>query len=172
MRRELRIATLLGLLPIAPAAWAQGTALAPATRSPGFLDQQQADEILAGRLIGTTVYNGTDEALGEVGDVLLTADGRLKGVVVAVGGFLGLAERNVAVPWQRLEVSRDQDQDLVLRLEVDRVQLENAPAFKTVAPRAAAQQAEQPAPASSFGASQGAVVPAPVPAVPPANPAQ
>ena len=95
MRREPRIATVLTLL-LAPPAGAQGTA--PATQGSGFLDRQE-DEILAGRLIGTTVYNGADEALGEVGDVLLTADGRLKGVVVGVGGFLGLAERNVAVPW-------------------------------------------------------------------------
>lgn len=111
--------------------------------------------------------------MGEINDVLLDADGRLKAVVVGVGGFLGMAERNVAVPWERLEVSREQDRDLLLRLEVDRAQLEAAPAFQTEAARAAAREAErQPASASSSGASEGAVVPGLVPATPPAGPAR
>jgi sporulation protein YlmC with PRC-barrel domain len=116
-------------------------AQAPAAGAPRFVEAQQDKEMMASDLIGTEVRNAENESLGEINDVLLAEDGRLKAVVVGVGGFLGIAERDVAVPWEGLQVSRDDDQDLTLRLEVSREQLEQAPAFETVAERRAAQAA-------------------------------
>jgi hypothetical protein len=115
--------------------------------------------------------------LGEVNDVLLAADGQLKAVVVGVGGFLGIAVRDVAVPWEALEVSRDDEgQDLMLRLDVSREQLENAPEFESVAERRlaeeAARAAQNPPTAGPGVGAGGAVAPAPVPGSTPAAPAQ
>jgi sporulation protein YlmC with PRC-barrel domain len=145
------------------------------TGGPEFVQAQQEREMLVSDLMGTQVYAGENESLGEINDVLLAEDGRLKAVVVGVGGFLGIAERDVAVPWEALEVSREEDQDLLLRLDVTREQLENAPEFETVAERQAAQQAEQAAqtpPAAGVGAG-GATAPAPtISGTPPASPAQ
>jgi hypothetical protein len=163
---------------------APSTAAAPAARASGglgFIDAQQDDETLASTLIGTQVYNAENQSLGEINDVLLAADGRLKAVVVGVGGFLGLAERDVAVPWAALGVSRDDDQDLMLRLEISREQLEQAPEFETVAERRAAERAAgagQNPPAAGLGTpgagtgAGGAVAPAPVPGATPPAPAQ
>jgi hypothetical protein len=149
-----------------------------------FVDAQQPEEMLASSLIGTQVYNAGNQSLGEIGDVLLAADGRLKAVVVGVGGFLGIGERDVAVPWEALAVSRDEEQDLVLRLDVGREQLEQAPEFTTVAERQAAERAAQgvqapPAAGTGMGTGAppglgagGAVAPAPAPGTPPAAPAQ
>jgi hypothetical protein len=160
------------------------TAAAPAAGASGglgFIDAQQDEEMLASTLIGTPVYNAANESLGEINDVLLAADGRLKAVGIGVGGFLGLAERDVAVPWAALGVSQDQDQDLQLRLEVSREQLEQAPEFTTVAERWAAEQAAratQNPPAAGLGTpgagtgAGGAVAPAPVPGATPPAPAQ
>jgi sporulation protein YlmC with PRC-barrel domain len=178
MRRELQIATALAALLAAPAL-AQNTtptAAAPGTGASGglrFIDMQQAEEMLASTLIGTEVNNGANQSLGEINDVLIDADGRLKAVVVGVGGFLGIAERDVAVPWDAFGVSRDEEQDLLLRLDVSREQLEKAPEFESVEERRMAEEAARAAqtpPATGIGAG-GAVAPAPVPGAPPA-PAQ
>jgi sporulation protein YlmC with PRC-barrel domain len=95
---------------------ARATAAVPAAGAPSFVQAQQDQEMLASDLVGTQVYNAENQSLGEINDMLLAQDGRLKAVVVGVGGFLGLAERDVAVPWEALRVSRDEDQDLQLRL--------------------------------------------------------
>jgi hypothetical protein len=133
--------------PVSPAP-ATATAAAPAA-SPagplGFIDAQQPEETLASDLMGTQVYNAQNQSLGEINDVLLGADGRPKAVIVGVGGFLDIGEQDVAVPWQALQVSREEDQDLVLRLEVSREQLEQAPEFTTVAERQATERAAQAA---------------------------
>jgi hypothetical protein len=97
-------------------------------------------------------------------------------VVIAVGGFLGIAERDVGVPWEALSVSRDENQDLVLRLDVSREQLENAPEFESVEERRMTEEAARaaqtpPAAGTGIGAG-GAVAPAPVPGATPTVPAQ
>ena len=163
-----------GQTPASPSARAPAAGMAGNTE---FVEAQQEEEMLVSDLMGTQVYNGTNESLGEINDVLLAEGGGLKAVVVGVGGFLGIAERDVAVPWDALEVSRDQDEDLLLRLDVSREQLENAPEFETVAERQAAQQAEQaaqtPPPAAVGVGAGGATAPAPAPgALPATSPAQ
>ena len=150
-------------------------AQAPAAGGPRFVEAQQDEEMMASDLIGTEIRNAENESLGEINDVLLAEDGRLKAVVVGVGGFLGIAERDVAVPWEGLQVSRDEDQDLTLRLEVSREQLEQAPAFETVAERRAAQAVPPQAPGTGVpatGTAGGAVAPAPVPGAAPGTPAR
>jgi sporulation protein YlmC with PRC-barrel domain len=95
----------------------QPPAAASKAGGPRFIDTQQDEEMLADTLIGTRVYNAENQSLGEINDVLLARDGRLRAVVVGVGGFLGLAERDMTVPWGALGVSGDEDRDLQLRLE-------------------------------------------------------
>ena len=96
--------------------------------------------------------------------------------MIGVGGFLGIAERDVAVPWDALGVSRDEDQELMLRLDVSREQLENAPEFESVEDRRMAEEAARAAqtpPAAGAGiGGGGAVAPAPVPGATPTAPAQ
>ena len=152
------------------------TAAAPSAGASGglrFVDMQQAEEMLASTLIGTPVNNGANESLGDINDVLFDADGRLKAVVVGVGGFLGIAERDVAVPWDAFGVNRVEDQNPMLRLNVSREQLETAPEFVSVEERRMAEEAARAAqtpPATGIGAG-GAVAPAPVPEATPPAPA-
>lgn len=158
---------------------------APGASQLSFVAAEQPGEMLASNLIGTQVYSGANQSLGKISDVLLAPDGRLKAVVVGVGGFLGIGERDVAVPWETLKVSRDEDQDLVLRLDVTREQLEQAPKFQTPAQREAAERAVQaartpppagtgtaPGTAASGMGAGGTVVPPPSPSAAPPAPAQ
>lgn len=140
-----------------------------------FINMQEDEETLATTVIGTEVRDGANQSLGDINDVLFDADGRLKAVVVGVGGFLGIAERDVAVPWETFGVSRDEDGDFMLRLEVTREQLENAPEFESLKDRRLAEEAARAAQTPPGGVGTGAggaVVPAPVPGATPTTPAQ
>lgn len=61
---------------------------------------------LASELIDQTVYSSTGddaEDIGKVSDLIFSEDGRIAGVVIGVGGFLGIGEKSVAVPFSMLE---------------------------------------------------------------------
>lgn len=68
-----------------------------------FITRRDANTWLASDLMGKSVYGSNDEDIGEIGDILLNKDGRIVGVVLDVGGFLGLGETNVAVPMDALQ---------------------------------------------------------------------
>jgi PRC-barrel domain protein len=45
------------------------------------------------------VYDPADNKIGEIMDVLVDRDGKVTALVVGVGGFLGMGEKDVAVPF-------------------------------------------------------------------------
>src|SRR4029453_5823700 len=45
------------------------------------------------------VYDQGNNKIGDVDDVLLGADGKITALVIGVGGFLGIGEKNVIVPF-------------------------------------------------------------------------
>ncbi len=79
----------------------------------------------------TEIDEGWDD-IGEIGDLILGADGQVKAVLVDIGGFLGLGERQVAVAKEQLSVIRDGDSegDYFIVFTSDRATLEAAPAFE------------------------------------------
>ncbi|TIV09265.1 MAG: PRC-barrel domain containing protein, partial [Mesorhizobium sp.] len=72
---------------------AQAPAAAPAE------PVKKAEGNLASNIMGESVYNGTaDDAqkIGDVNDIVLAKDGKAESLVIGVGGFLGIGEKNVA----------------------------------------------------------------------------
>ena len=55
------------------------------------------------KLVGLAVYNSNDESLGSINDLLTDKGGNIKAVVVGVGGFLGVGEHLVAVPFDKIK---------------------------------------------------------------------
>jgi hypothetical protein len=51
------------------------------------------------------VYDPADTKIGEISDVLLGKDGKVDAFIVSVGGFLGLGEKDVAVPFSAIRTS-------------------------------------------------------------------
>ena len=89
--------------------------------------------MLASELGAIAVVGADGEAIGDVEDTILGRDGRIVAVLVGVGGWLGLAERLVAVPWDRLEVrGTEAGYEIVSSLGLEA--LEAAPAYSPVAP--------------------------------------
>lgn len=83
----------------------------------------------SGSLDGSQVRNQQGEKIGEIEDLVIDIkQGQLAYAIVGVGGFLGLGEKSVAVPWGRLQPTSEA-QSFVMN--VDRQTLESAPAVDT-----------------------------------------
>jgi sporulation protein YlmC with PRC-barrel domain len=64
---------------------------------------QTEGEYSAYKLVGLNVYNQGNEKIGEIKDVLLAKSGKADKVILSVGGFLGLREHYVAVPFDQIK---------------------------------------------------------------------
>lgn len=65
--------------------------------------------VLASDLDDEDIYGLNDEDVGEVEDLVLNMDGSVAAVVVEVGGFLGIGEKDVLVDWNAIEMVQDGD---------------------------------------------------------------
>src|SRR5581483_3243754 len=117
-----------------PAATNPAKPPAAVAAAPGsFIGQQAAEEQLASNWIGQSIYNSADENLGDVNDLVIGKDGKVDAIVIGVGGFLGIGEKNVAVPFGAITVSTDANGKLKLMLQATKEQLDAAPEFMTLA---------------------------------------
>lgn len=57
------------------------------------------------KVIGLNVYNGQNENIGSINDLLMDKSGSIKAAVISVGGFLGMGSRLVALPYEKLKFS-------------------------------------------------------------------
>jgi len=87
-------------------------------------------DISVNELINKSVKNGTGETVGDINDIRIGADGNIAAVVVGVGGFLGLGEKNVALPYEQLSFTRDGDGGLLVTANVTKDSLQTAPEWK------------------------------------------
>lgn len=83
----------------------------------------------AEELIGTRVYGADRADLGEIGDVIVNADGNVEAYIIDVGGFLGLGEKPVALDSAELEVMQDESGDLRIVTNFTEEQLESHVAY-------------------------------------------
>ena len=93
------------------------------------LKETPAGEIRAEELVGTTVYGANDEHVGEIGDVILGADNKVDSIIIDVGGFLGIGEKEVAVALDNLAFMADADNKRYLYTNFTKEQLEAQPAY-------------------------------------------
>jgi sporulation protein YlmC with PRC-barrel domain len=57
----------------------------------------------ASKVVGLSVYNDNNESLGSINDLLMDKSGNIKAVVLGVGGFLGVGEHLVAIPFDKIK---------------------------------------------------------------------
>ena len=120
-------------------------ALAQDAASP-FQTEAAGPSISASDVIGSRVYvseaeidadayNGVQQGwndIGEVNDIIMGRDGTVDAVLVDIGGFLGIGERQVAVDMSALKIVQDDATDAddwFLVLRTDRAALDAAPAW-------------------------------------------
>jgi sporulation protein YlmC with PRC-barrel domain len=57
----------------------------------------------ASKVVGLSVYNDANESLGSINDLLTDKNGNIKAVIIGVGGFLGVGEHLVAIPFEKVK---------------------------------------------------------------------
>ncbi|MBB3966427.1 MULTISPECIES: PRC-barrel domain-containing protein [Rhizobium] len=122
--------------PAGDAAQAPAPAASTDTAAAGggtYLTEQASDQVSANTYIGQAVYNGQNESIGNVNDLIMKKDGGLVAAVIGVGGFLGIGEKNVAVPMEKVTVAQNtQDGSVKLTTSETAETLKAAPEFKTL----------------------------------------
>jgi len=88
------------------------------------------NEMRASKLIGTTVKNDGNESIGSINEIVLGKDGKVAAVVIGVGGFLGMGEREVAVNFDALRVAQDANNRTVVSLDATKETLKAAPEWR------------------------------------------
>ena len=76
-----------------------------------------------------SVYDPSDNKIGEIMDVLVSPDGRATALIVGVGGFLGAGEKDVAVPFSAVKHTM-KDKKIYLTMDTTKDALKAAPGFK------------------------------------------
>jgi len=112
------IALAAALATFSPTAWADTT---------GTSGTEAAMAIDASELMGDSVENAEGEVLGEVDTLVVQQDGSISQVIVGVGGFLGIGEKDVAIAWDRITVHESEDR---LVADVSRDELTDMPDYE------------------------------------------
>lgn len=98
-------------------------------QSRGYLSSAPASGMQANNLIGAKVKTSGNEDMGSVKDLIINEDGQVVAIVVGVGGFLGMGERDIAIGWGHVTRSGTGDKQ-ELHVDVSRNELQSAPEFK------------------------------------------
>ncbi|KIN63681.1 PRC protein [Sulfitobacter noctilucicola] len=125
-----------------------GTAYADAhSNSFGAVTFEKSD-FFASDLIGMRIYNAETEMetgatieadaekewddIGEINDIIVGKDGEVRAVILGVGGFLGMGERDVSVSMDAIKVVQEDGDagDRFLVVTTSKEMLEQAPEFE------------------------------------------
>mgnify|MGYP003676476771 FL=1 len=122
----------LGTLMVPAVMFAAGTVNAEentTTMEATYLTETPEGTFHADALTGNQVKSSVedDEDIGTITDLVIDEDGQINAVVVGVGGFLGMGEKNVAIEWDSLELTKDEDgEDYVITVNASQDALESA----------------------------------------------
>lgn len=156
----------------------------PAVAATDFIAKQAVGEASSSGLIGTKIKNTAGENVGDVNYLVLDAEGKVTTVVIGVGGFLGVGEKNVGVPFKAVTRQDDANGNPAFILNATKEELNSAPSYewaeKSTMQKAAESasgtvpektegmtRATEPAPSAATGASEGATGTATPPPAPP-----
>ncbi|HET6389031.1 PRC-barrel domain-containing protein [Hyphomicrobium sp.] len=110
-----------------------GLAVSPAlmttsVQALSFVKTQATGEQSTSGLIGLRVENTAGDKLGDINYLVLDNAGKVTTAVIGVGGFLGVGEKNVGVPFNELKFS-ERDGNRFVLIEANKDALSNAPSY-------------------------------------------
>lgn len=94
-----------------------------------FVPKQPSNESLARVFLGSPVINAGGETIGDVHDLMFDESGRITTVLLGVGGFVGLGEKIVALPFHAITIAATDKQVRTLTVNADKRELAAAPNF-------------------------------------------
>jgi hypothetical protein len=150
------------------------------TKSPKFIQSQGTDKWAFSRFKGTDVLGPDNAKVGNVTDLLFDKNGKIDALIIGVGGFLGIGEKNVAIDMSAFQVlpysagassttgtganpamSSDNDPTRVnLKVSWTKDQLKAAPDFEYY--RAPARTTERPGGSPTTGMAPRPAAPSPM----------
>jgi hypothetical protein len=85
-------------------------------RTPGalYIPEQLGNTLLVTEYLGQAAYGPGKQKVGTISNLLVDTTGRVAGVVLDVGGFLGIGTNEVAISFEALFPVREDDQDAFL----------------------------------------------------------
>ena len=89
--------------PSTPSPSAQPSTPPAASSSSTIAPKAQGEMWRTSKLIGLNVYNDQNERLGDISEILLDKSGKVDGVVIGVGGFLGMGKHDILVKMDKLK---------------------------------------------------------------------
>jgi len=144
-------------------------ALAQADKPPDsakFIASQSMDQWVFSKFKGTDVLGPDNAHIGNVNDMLFDKQGKILGLIVGVGGFLGIGEKNVAIDMSAFQpvpastgsnsssgmATRSDDPTMVkLKVSWTKDQLKNAPDFQYYKPPSRTSGGAGGAPTTGMG---------------------
>lgn len=108
---SLKKSTLIGaagalaVLATAPVMAADNTR----STTPAQVEGRATTDIKVDALVGRDITNIRGDTIGEIESVIVGEDGKVAAVIVGVGGFLGMGERDVAIAWSELQFRGNSD---------------------------------------------------------------
>jgi sporulation protein YlmC with PRC-barrel domain len=120
---------------------ALSTAVVAAQQPPGPAPSQQfpaaqamttvpGDALTVTHWYKENVYDPNDSKIGEVKDVLVNHDGKIEAFIVAVGGFLGVGEKDVAVPFNAIHFTNKNNNKWYMVMNTTKDAMKAAPGLK------------------------------------------
>ena len=79
------------------------------------------------KLIGRNIKNADGETIGEIKSIYIDKDGKVDSVMVSVGGFLGVGDREVRIAWSDLKIT-DNGEKVMVNMTKD--QLKAKPEYR------------------------------------------
>ncbi|MTW15336.1 hypothetical protein GJ689_03840 [Rhodoplanes serenus] len=107
------------------------------TSAGAAITQQSPNQWLASKFMGTDVIGADDAKIGDVSDVLFDKSGKVDALIVGVGGFLGIGQKDVALPISSFQVvaansGKNNSSSDQLRLSMTKDQLQQMAEFKAM----------------------------------------
>jgi sporulation protein YlmC with PRC-barrel domain len=133
-----------------------------------FIEQQQPSDWMTSALMGRRVMNAAGKILGDINDIIIDEQGQVVAVIIGVGGFLDIGEKDVGVRYTDLTFEHvpvpeppqvsppapaptqlsgpdairqgedPQHRDKLIVVDVSKEQLEAAPAYRKLGEKQAA----------------------------------
>ena len=117
--------------PMAPMAQSAPSQMVASTR---FMATIPAEDTTVINYYKQNVNDPIDNKIGDVRDLIIDKDGRIVAAIVSVGGFLGIDQKNVAIPFDALKLGPERFGGKIvtkiLTVNTTKDELQSAPGFK------------------------------------------
>jgi sporulation protein YlmC with PRC-barrel domain len=134
MSKLISTGLLFALATFAASAQAQQPAPQAAPRQAGppvqILGSMPANSVTVTHWYKQSVYDPSDSKIGEIVDVLIDREGKATALMIGVGGFLGIGEKDVAVPFNAVQVTTKDNNKWYLVMNSTKDALKTAKGFK------------------------------------------